>query len=74
MTRGRATEARSLTYLSICSHAHVGTLGSRLGLGAVLALPAVIALIFDTNTGLALAVGILPVVALPVAPSVADES
>jgi hypothetical protein len=41
---------------------------SRLGLGAVLALPAVIALIFDTNTGLALAVGILPVVALPVAP------
>jgi len=41
---------------------------SRLGLGAVLALPAVIALIFDTNTGLALAVGMLPVVALPLAP------
>jgi hypothetical protein len=30
MTQGRATEARSLTYLSICSHAHVSTLGYQL--------------------------------------------
>ena len=41
---------------------------SRFGLGAVLALPAGIALILDTNTGLALAVGILPAVAVPLAP------
>jgi hypothetical protein len=41
---------------------------SRFGLGVVLALPAIIGLIFDINTGLALAVGILPVVALPLAP------
>jgi hypothetical protein len=41
---------------------------SRFGLGVVLALPAIIGLIFDIDTGLALAVGILPVVALPLAP------
>jgi hypothetical protein len=36
--------------------------------GCCSALPAIIALIFDINTGLAFAVGILPLVALPLAP------